>query len=187
MGRITLGDVMIAGLLTVLLVVCVVGASGIILFVGLGISESDFLLATMATMCIFLIIGGVALGMSSTRAGYPVLSKWAWGAVAVVVMSVMFYGVAIVGDEEADPGLTPWFLAGLSVLLLGLFFTVGLAGLLNARYSGMPTRRFRGTRPGGGGFASVTIYKSNQPAIYQGVRELDFDDKAPGSLYRRRQ
>lgn len=186
MGKITLGDVLIAGLLTVILVVCVVGAVVIVLYLGFGVSNSDFLTAMTVAMCSFLLVGGIVLGFRGTRAGYPILTTWAWGAAVIAVVSIIYAGASVISGSEIDADDVSWLLVGVSVLLLGLFFTVGLAGFMNSRYSGMPSQRFRGTRPGGM-FTSVTILKSNQPAIYQGVRELDFDDKAPGSLYRRRQ
>ena len=181
MGRITLGDIAIAGLLTMLLVLAVIGATGLVLYVGLGLSPDEYFVAFMITVCAFFLIGGILLGTWGHRAGFPVMTTWAWGAGIIMVIHIVL-AVAVGLYESVD--VIPWFVLTSSVLMLGLLFVVGLAGFLNARYSGMPTQRTFGTRPSTWG---ASIYKSSQPAIYEGIRELDFDDKAPGTLYRRRQ
>jgi len=74
--------------------------------------------------------------------------------------------------------------AEILLLMLGLFFAVSLAGFLNLRGVGVAQPRTFGSVPGQFG---AYIYKSNQPAIYEGIRELNTTDEAPGSLYRQKQ
>ena len=186
MGRITLGDVAFGALLALVLYSVIMVATALILFVGLGFSADDYITAMMITASAFFLAGGILLGTRSQRAGYPVVTTWAWGAGIIVVVQAVILGVRALTGNWLGADAVLELLLPTSVLLLGLFFAIGLAGFLNSRYSGAPMKRFQGTRSGGM-FTGVPIYRSNQPAIYQGVKELDFDDKAPGTLYRRRQ
>ena len=180
MGRITFGDVAIAGVLTLFIVLAIIGATAFVLYMALGLSADDYFVALIITVSAFFLGGGILLGTLGRRAGYPILSTWAWGAMVIIGIHVV---LAVGGGLAVSVDVIPWLVLMASVLLLGLLFVVGLAGFLNARYFGMPVQRTFGTRPGAWG---ASIYKSNQPAIYEGIRALDFDDKAPGSLYRQR-
>lgn len=185
-GRITIGDIAIGGTLTAVFALCIMGATAFILYLGLGFSEERYLIGFMITVSVFFIVGGIIMGKVSRKAGYPVLTTLAWGAAVIMAIFAVTTSIWVLEGGGLEGNFVLWLLAVMTILILGLFFDLGLAGFLNARYQGMPTQRTFGTKPGGW-VMGAPIYKSNQPSIYQGIRELDFDDKAPGTLYRRRQ
>ena len=185
MGRITLGDVAVSGILTVALVLAIAVASVLITSVVFPLSDTASFEVFVCALVAVFIVGGLALGGRSHAAGFPVVRIWAFSAgllLLVFYMPYFMYGLA------SGRGISLEIIAGLAVyvclLFLGIFFVVALAGFLNSRLLTTPQPRSFGTRPGQFG---AFIYRSNQPVIYEGIRELDATDEAPGSLYRQKQ
>lgn len=185
MGRITFGDIAISGILTLILILVVATITSLVISVALGLSGDLGTAIFLITLSAVFLGGGVLMGVWSSRAGYPVLRTWAWGS---GIIMAMFFIPTIIGilsfSVKLSADMLVFLLFPMSAVLLGFLFVVGLAGFLNARGVGMAPQKTFGSVPGQFG---VTIYRSNQPAIYEGIREIDLKVETPGSLYRGRQ
>ena len=184
MGRITFGDVVFGGVLAFLIGLVVSFSVGFLIISLFSVSSIDEYTLMFLIMFVFFLAGGLLLGVTGRRAGYPVLTTWAWGVLAILTVAsfFIFIGVVVLGGA-LTAGLFEGLVAIVATLVSWMFFAVSLAAFLNARGQGLPQNKTYGSVPGQFG---AYIYKSNQPAIYEGVKDLDLEVKAPGSLYRQR-
>jgi hypothetical protein len=184
MGRISLGDVLFGGLVTLLIAAAIVFTVGFIASAVFAVSDALFDVVAASLVGFFLVAGPV-LAVLGRRAGYPVLTTWAWGALVIVliVSCLLFVGVVVLGGD-LTAHLVGVILSEVGALVLGLFFAVSLASFLNSRSIGLSQAKTHGSVSGQFG---ATIYRSNQPAIFEGISELDLSVEAPGSLYRGKQ
>jgi hypothetical protein len=185
MGEITLGDVAMSGILTLVVVLLVGMATAIVTMVLMGLSSDLSFAVFVITMVSIFVGGGLLLGGRSHAAGYPVLRIWAFlTGIFLLLFYLPMFVWSIASGRAISGDILLWMLIYIGALSLAVFFSVALAGFLNSRgISLVPPRTF-GSVPGQFG---MTIYRSNQPAIYEGIREVDLKVETPGSLYRGRQ
>jgi len=181
----TLGDLVVGVVLTALLTLFIVFVTGLVMLVALGASEGAFLDTAMIVVSAVLLVGGAFLARSAWKSGYELVRPWSLGFALVLLVWLLPVCVSEwAGGRVNSSDLRIAFgLTGL--MLLFVFFAVGLVGVLNSRRSGLasPKRTFGSVPSQFGAF----IYKSNQPAVYEGIRSLEFGSEAPQSVYRKQQ
>lgn len=183
MARVTLGDIVIGGLVAAGLMLGLLVAVSLVMFVGLGAPEHTTMDVALIAACVMFMVGGVLLARAALRAGYNLLRPMALGFLLVLLVFYVpiWAGYLARGDmASADPTFGFY---SLGLVGLGLFFVVSLAAVLNSRSVG-PTSRSLGSAPGQFG---MYIYKSNQPAVYEGIRKLEFESDAPATVYKKQQ
>lgn len=185
MARVTLGDIVVGSLLTAGLMLGVLVVVSVVMFVALGSSERATMEIVLIAACSVLLVGGIHFARIARKLGYDLVRPMAlgFGLVLLAVYLPMWAVLASRGElASTDPTLT---LYSLGFVVLWVFFVVGLAAILNSRYPSLgPAKRTFGSAPGQLG---TYIYKSNQPAVYEGIRSLEFESDAPESVYRKQQ
>jgi|GEM_PF-1560093 len=184
MGRITFGDIAIAGILTLVISFFVACAFYSVAIILLGSSIDSATRVVIVALYSIFAVGGVALGVKAERSGYPVLKVWATTSIvlALVIIVPGIAGVLAIGDPGNFGSLMAYLAMVVATPILVLFFVVGLAGFLNSRRQGPTTKSFQSVSGQGG----VSIYPGLSPAIFEGIEDPKTKIEAPGSLYRRR-
>lgn len=185
MGRITFGDIALSAILTMVIVLLLGIATALVTSVLLGLSSDAGFSVFVITLLTVFVGGGLLMGGRGHAAGYPVLRIWAFSAgIFVLLFYLPMFVWSIASGRPVSSEMLLWMFIYIGALFLGVFFVVALAGFMNSRGIGLPPQKTFGIVPGQFG---MTIYRSNQPAIYEGIKEVDLKVETPGSLYRGRQ
>jgi len=186
-AKITFGDLAIGGVLT-MIISWVIYIATYVVMSALPSSAVDINIETILGVLVsFYLVGSVVLCVRIRNAGYPVVRTWATGSLVILLLHGFPIALCFAEGTPEALRLVGWFLVEAFIFSCAMLFVVALASTLSQRMVGLPQQRFPrfyGSAPSQSG---ASIYKSGQPVVYEGIEGLDLSERAPGSLYRRKQ